>query len=553
MSALGRAPASTEEPGPPIAPLLSLGSAFMSRSLGSFSDAQVAQLAAQGDRDAFGELYDRFGSPLYDFCARLTGSAADAADVTHEVFIRAASRLPQLREPERVRAWLFSVARHECYAHTRKRSKTLPSDPMRFGETLEQPGRTAGGLVETDELVELVTAARGGLESDDLTLLDLRFRHDLSGADLAEAAGVPHEHLHKAMARATERMEKSLAAVVLLRHGRRDCAELAEVAGGFGDGVLDPLLRKRVSRHVDGCDTCTRRRRALVNPATMTASAASRSSAGLLPPTGLREAIVSSMVSGVAAPGASYGWKRSGFPRAVRRRRTLPTMALVGGLLVVSALVVRENTPPSFRAPTPPTSAAPLTTAAGVTTTPPVTTLAPVTTLVATTSTTTTTTTTTTPTTTLTPTTAVPTAVPTTKARVVPVTTKVVPTTRKPRRRVPVVVPTTTPVVVETVPPTEAPTLPPTVPPTTVEITQPPTTPAPQTTPPPVIVTTVAPVVPTTVPATTTTIRGQGPITTTTLKPCPPTVFCPKFPLTVNPTIVVQFTATTLPPPPVIR
>ena len=108
----------------------------MSRSLRTASDADVATRAAQGDRDAFGELYDRFGSQLYDFCARLTGSPDDAADVTHEVFIRASSRLSQLREPERVRAWLFSVARHECYAHTRKRSRTLPKDPMRIGDTL---------------------------------------------------------------------------------------------------------------------------------------------------------------------------------------------------------------------------------------------------------------------------------------------------------------------------------------------------------------------------------------------------------------------------------
>ncbi len=522
----------------------------MSRSLRTSSDAHVAELAAQGDRDAFGELYDRFGSQLYDFCARLTGSAADAADVTHEVFIRAASRLPQLREPERVRAWLFSVARHECYAHTRKRSKTLPSDPMRFGETLEQPGRTAGGLVETDELVELVTAARGGLEADDLTLLDLRFRHDLSGADLAEAAGVAHEHLHKAMARATERMEKSLTAVVLLRHGRRDCAELAAVAGGMGDGVLDPLLRKRVSRHVDGCDTCTRQRKALVNPATMTASAASRSLAGLVPPSGLRDAVVSSMTSGVAAPGPSYGWQRNGFPRSVRRRRTLPTAALVGGLLVVSALVVRESTQMPFRAPIPATTLAPVTTAVPVITLAATTALATTSTTTSSTTTTTTTTTTST-TTTLAPTTTIPTtSAPTTKVRAVPVTTKVAVTTRKPRRRVATVVPTTS-VVVETVAPAEAPTLPP----TTIELTQPPTTPAPQTTPPPVIVivTTLPPIVTTTVPATTTTIRGQGG-TTTTLKPCPPTVFCPKVPLTINPTIIFQLaTTTTLPPPPVIR
>ena len=517
-------------------PLRFVGLSLMARSLRFATDAEVASLAAQGDRDAFGELYDRFGVQLFDFCARLTGSSDDAADVTHEVFLRASSRLSQLREPERVRAWLFSVARHECYAFTRRRSKTRPSDPMRLGDTLEHTGRSAAGTLESSELVTLVNDARAGLEADDLSILDLKFRHDLSGNDLAEAAGIPHEQLHKVLARATERFEKALGAVMLIRFGRKECAALGGVVGS--QAALTPLLRKQVSRHADSCDECTRRRKALVNPATMSASAATKAASTVLAPPGLRDTIVASMAAGVASS-THYRWKRNGFPRMDRRRRTAPTVAMVGGLLALSVLVVHEVQTEPFRAPS-----APVTVPVTVPTTPVPATTATTAVTTSTTSTTIATTTTTSmpstttsraPTTTVAPTTAAPTTVapaattrpvPTTVAVVAPATTRparVSTTTRKRRR-------------VATIPATAVPEPTTVVPEATIApdpATQPPTTPAPIFTPDPVITATQPPVVTvvvgTTVPPTVTTAAPTTtavPVTTTT-KSCPPTVFCP--------------------------
>ena len=510
-------------------PLRFVGLSLMARSLRFATDAEVASLAAQGDRDAFGELYDRFGVQLFDFCARLTGSSDDAADVTHEVFLRASSRLSQLREPERVRAWLFSVARHECYAFTRRRSKTRPSDPMRLGDTLEHTGRSAAGTLESSELVTLVNDARAGLEADDLSILDLKFRHDLSGNDLAEAAGIPHEQLHKVLARATERFEKALGAVMLIRFGRKECAALGGVVGS--QAALTPLLRKQVSRHADSCDECTRRRKALVNPATMSASAATKAASTVLAPPGLRDTIVASMAAGVASS-THYRWKRNGFPRMARRRRTAPTLAMVGGLLTLSVLVVHEVQTEPFRAPS-----APVTVAVTVTIpTTPAPTSAPATTArTSTTSTTTSmpsTTTSRAPTTTVAPTTAPPTTVapapttrpvPTIVAAVVPATTRparVSTTTRKRRR-------------VATIPATAVPEPTTVVPEVTIApdpVAQPPTTPAPIFPPDPVITATQPPVVTvvvgTTVPPTAAPTTSAAAVITTT-KPCPPTVFCP--------------------------
>ena len=58
---------------------------------------------------------DHYGA-LYRYAYRLSGSAADAEDLTQEAFCKAQLNLSQLRDPGRAKAWLFSILRN-AYLH----------------------------------------------------------------------------------------------------------------------------------------------------------------------------------------------------------------------------------------------------------------------------------------------------------------------------------------------------------------------------------------------------------------------------------------------------
>src|SRR5262249_46146167 len=61
-------------------------------------------------------LVDEHYTALYRYAYRLSGSGADAEDLTQEAFCKAQLNLTQLREPDRAKAWLFSILRN-VYLH----------------------------------------------------------------------------------------------------------------------------------------------------------------------------------------------------------------------------------------------------------------------------------------------------------------------------------------------------------------------------------------------------------------------------------------------------
>jgi RNA polymerase sigma-70 factor (ECF subfamily) len=77
------------------------------------SDGELAKRAAAGEREAAGEIYDRYAPLVRAMLLDATGSLPEANDLVQEVFLRALPRLGQLRQPERLCAWLIGIARRQ--------------------------------------------------------------------------------------------------------------------------------------------------------------------------------------------------------------------------------------------------------------------------------------------------------------------------------------------------------------------------------------------------------------------------------------------------------
>ncbi len=283
----------------------------------------VARIVA-GDPQGLAAAYDRYAPALYTYCRSMLHDADDAADALQDTFVVAARKLDGLRDPDRLRPWLYAVARNECLRRIKARASTVE---------LEQAGEVSDDAVDLEagvrqsEIQELVRSAFGGLNPGDREVLELSLRHELDGADLGAALGVSANHAHALLSRARTQLETSLGALLVARTGRESCPELAGILEGW-DGELSVLLRKRVNRHIENCEVCGERRSLQLRPEALLGALPI-----LLLPPHLRTKIM--RLVGDALPEAvtyrdrvarrAEPFDRAGFPAPLdRRRRPIP-------------------------------------------------------------------------------------------------------------------------------------------------------------------------------------------------------------------------------------
>ncbi len=276
------------------------------------TDTEIVAAHLAGDRAALAVMYDRYGAGLYDTAAAMLRSRHDAADTVQDVFVIAAERLSQLRDPSRLKPWLYAVLRNEVYRRTGKRSRTVATDfsePIAEMSLPAQPADDASNA-EYRELTELVRNAAAGLDERDQMVLEYTIRQGLEGDDLAAALGVTAQQSYNLVHRMRQRTERSLGALCVARGGREDCPELNEILAGW-DGNFSVLVRKRVARHIDDCDTCEKSRRKFVPLALFGAAPA------FAAPPALRDRVLAAASHGGASP--SYGFTAAGgFPAAIK-------------------------------------------------------------------------------------------------------------------------------------------------------------------------------------------------------------------------------------------
>ena len=319
-------------------------------------DSQLVTAYLSGDRNALASIYDLYAPGLYDTAAAMLSDRHDAADMVQDVFCIAAERLNQLRDPDRLKPWLYAVLRNEVYRRTKKRKRATPTDFQ--SETVPDvvaafDPNAEGAAASYDELAELVRSAAAGLDERDRLVLELSVRQGLSGTDLADALGVSAEQSYSLVHRMRDRIEKSLGAFTVAKMGSQDCNELATIISGW-NGEFSVLIRKRVARHIDECSICEKTRSKYAPLALFGAAPV------ILLPLGLRDKVLTATQSipvptksaDVHANKSSRGSQRShhiklnrndGFPRAARISRhavaviasTAAVLLLIAGLVLV--------------------------------------------------------------------------------------------------------------------------------------------------------------------------------------------------------------------------
>ena len=93
-------------------------------------------LAAQdGDRAAFGELFERFERHVFAVAMRRLGDFAEAEELVQDVFVQAMQKIGQLRQPECFGGWLRSITHRMAINRVVRRGPDVPTEPGTLAAT----------------------------------------------------------------------------------------------------------------------------------------------------------------------------------------------------------------------------------------------------------------------------------------------------------------------------------------------------------------------------------------------------------------------------------
>ncbi|MFO0816081.1 MAG: RNA polymerase sigma factor [Gemmatales bacterium] len=144
------------------------------------------------------ELVPLHYAALFRYAYRLTGSRSDAEDLTQEAFCSAQAKQSQLREPERVKSWLFSILHNAFLLQQRRRRQARFHS---WDEWVEQD-ITMAEAAELPVEVEQLQAALMEIPDTFRAVLVLYYFEEFSYQEIADQLKIPLGTVMSRLARA---------------------------------------------------------------------------------------------------------------------------------------------------------------------------------------------------------------------------------------------------------------------------------------------------------------------------------------------------------------
>ena len=168
------------------------------------NDANLVRTTLDGDKSAYGDLYDRYAPLVRAICYDATGSVPCAQDLAQEVFLQAYEKLASLREPDKLAGWLVAIARRMGSQWRRGKAR----DRHRFGD-VDDKQMPAAQAPDGEDVRELHHAMQM-LSDDERLAVHAFYLLDESADDARATLGLSKSGFYRLLQRARQKLKRRL-------------------------------------------------------------------------------------------------------------------------------------------------------------------------------------------------------------------------------------------------------------------------------------------------------------------------------------------------------
>lgn len=185
------------------------------------SDRDLLESTANGDEEAFSELYHRYAVASYNYLLRLVYEEAEAEDLLQEVFVGVWRGAGMFRGQSSVKTWLFRIAHNQAVSWLRRNKRaSLPIiSPLRDELGLPADDNPERQAIQSFQS-EWVHVALTQLSPKHRAVVELTFVHNFSYREIAEILRCPIGTVKSRMSYALRNLNRILKKMGFEEHFR---------------------------------------------------------------------------------------------------------------------------------------------------------------------------------------------------------------------------------------------------------------------------------------------------------------------------------------------
>lgn len=174
------------------------------------SDSELAQALAAGEAWAMGVSWHRFAPMVITMAERSLGSRSDAEDLAQDVFLNVFDKAKTLREPEKLRSFVYSFAIFGLKSELRRRKLRAWLSFLAPEALVDLRCRSTD--VESRDLLRRFYALLDRLSQRDRLVFSLKELESMTIEEIAEVLGISVSTVKRSWTHATARLTRWIIA-----------------------------------------------------------------------------------------------------------------------------------------------------------------------------------------------------------------------------------------------------------------------------------------------------------------------------------------------------